>query len=112
VFADQRCIIPVQRLKYLLPGENNNNNTMATIDGHSSDLSATTRSTRTVFAVKLINTDFVVEYHATVSTDDSDRNQLQVYLQSVKAALHTITENRDDRDLVSKRMAAQALSHI
>jgi len=77
------------------------------MDGHNADLSAAASNTKTVFSVKLINTDFVVEYPEPVSTDDTDRNQLNVYLQSFRAVLDTIKERRYDRDLVSQLMEAQ-----
>jgi len=77
------------------------------MDGHNANLSAAASNTRTVFLVKLIYTDFVVECPEPVSTDDTDRNQLNVYLQSFRAVLDTIKERRYDRDLVSQLMEAQ-----
>jgi len=77
------------------------------MDGHNTDLSAAPSNARTVFAVRLISTHFVVEYPEPVSTDDTDRNQLHFYLQSFQAVLDQIKAHRYDRELISKLMEAQ-----
>ena len=77
------------------------------MDEPTPDSSTSTNVQKTIFAVKLIDNEFVVEYSETVAAGVSDNEQLNEYLQNFRVVLGKMKEKTYDRDLVSQLMEAQ-----
>ena len=60
---------------------------------------------RSVFAVKLINDEFVVEYSE--DKDDGNTERLMNYLQKFRSVLDEIKAHGYDRDIISQLMEVQ-----
>jgi len=65
-----------------------------------------TKVPRTVFAVKLINDEFVVEY-STAKDDSNTERLMNSYLQKFRSVLDEIKANGYDRDIISQLMEVQ-----
>ena len=62
---------------------------------------------KTIFAVKLVNEEFVVEYPTFVDTGVSSNAQLKENLKQFRAVLDRIKADRYDRAIISQLMEAQ-----
>jgi len=77
------------------------------MDELNADSHPTTFVPTTIFAMKLINNEFVVEYEEAVVSDDCNNEELTQNLQNFRAILDEIKVKRYDRKLISKLMDAQ-----
>jgi len=73
----------------------------------NADSHPTTFVTKTIFAMKMINNEFVVEYDEAVVSDDCNNEELTQNLQNFRAVLDEIKVKRYDRNIISKLMDTQ-----